>query len=144
MYFKSVVVAFSALSVAVLGCGPSVNVERVAPASGVLTFKGKALDGYKVTFNPGENRRAATAITDANGKFKLGTNKEGDGAAVGKHRVAISFISEQVTGEAGKEVFKTLTPKQKISKDYENASTSGIEIEIPSAGNNQIEITLTK
>ena len=74
------------------------------PASGVLRFQGKPLEGYKLTFEPSGERQSATAISNAEGKFVLGTNRTGDGAATRKHKVAVVFISEVVEGEPGREV----------------------------------------
>ena len=112
------------------------------PASGVLRFQGKPLEGYKLTFEPSGERQSATAISNAEGKFVLGTNRPGDGAATGKHKVAVVFISEVVEGEPGREVFKTISPKYKVPKSYEDPKTSGLEIEIPTSGTSSLDIDL--
>ncbi len=129
-------------SIASSGCGSGAKIEKVVPASGVLKFQGKPLEGYKLTFEPSGERQSATAISDADGKFVLGTNRPGDGAATGKHKVAIVFISEKVEGEPGREVFKTISPKYKVPKNYEDSKASGLEIEIPTSGTSSLDIDL--
>ena len=123
------------------GCS-SVDLERVVTAKGVLTYQGKALANYKVTFEPLDNRQAASAITDAEGRFELGTNAPGDGAAPGKHRVAVSFVSEKIEGEPGKEIVTQVKPSVKIPEKYASRDTSGIEIEVPPGGSEALEIKL--
>ena len=129
-------------SVVISGCGNGAKLEKVVPASGVLKFQGKPLEGYKLTFEPSGERQSATAISDAEGKFVLGTNRPGDGAAAGKHKVSVVFISEKVEGEPGREVFKSITPKHKVPKSYEDSKTSGLEIEIPTSGTSTLDIDL--
>src|SRR5215510_8628347 len=82
-------------AVCLTGCGgysQRANIERVAPVSGVLTFQGKPLEFYQVTFSPEDGRRPATGTTDAEGKFTLGTNKPNDGAPPGLNKVAVVWV----------------------------------------------------
>ncbi len=124
------------------GCS-DVKLEKVVPVAGVLKYQGKPLEGYHITFQPVEkDRQGAGGDTDASGAFKMGTNKPGDGAAVGKHRVGVTFNSQVTEGEPGKETFKTLTPKVKLPTKFEDPSTSGVEVDIPAAGNTALEIEL--
>lgn len=123
------------------GCS-TVDLEKVVKAKGTLTYQGKPLANYKITFEPTDNRQAASAVTDAEGKFDLGTNSPGDGAAPGKHRVSVVFVAEKIEGEPGKEVITTVKPTVKIPQKYESRDTSGIEVEIPAAGSESLEIKL--
>jgi hypothetical protein len=76
------------------GCGG----PAMAPVRGRLLCKGKpvadaAIIVSPMAANPGdrESGKAASAGTDAEGRFVLSTFKQGDGAIVGKHRFAISL-----------------------------------------------------
>ena len=140
--FSTPIVLAVALLASISGCS-DVKIEKTAPAAGVLKYQGKPLEGYRVTFQPMEkDRQGSTGETDATGAFKMGSNKPGDGAAVCKHKVGVSFISQVAEGEPGKEVFKTLTPKVKVPAKFENPDTSGIEVDIPAGGNSALEIDL--
>ena len=80
------------------GCGDDYKME-LAPVSGTLTCNGKPVSNARITFNPqpkdttssGNPGRAATDITDEQGRFTLTTYDTGDGAIVGEHKVQITF-----------------------------------------------------
>jgi hypothetical protein len=132
----------SACLVGLTGCS-NVKLEKAVPVEGVLKYQGKPLEGYHVTFQPIEkDRQGASGDTDANGAFKMGTNKPGDGAAAGKHKVGVTFNSQVTEGEPGKEVFKTVTPKVKLPAKFEDPNTSGVEVDIPADGTKSLEIEL--
>lgn len=66
------------------GCSPAVvkpTLEKVVPVSGTVTYQGKPVESFQVSFIPTDGRRAAVGITDASGKFTLGTNDVADGCA---------------------------------------------------------------
>src|SRR4051812_35475218 len=99
------------------GYGQRANIEKVVPAVGTLTYQGKPLESYQVTLLPTDGRRPATGITDASGKFKLGTNDVGDGAPPGKNKVAIVWSPPRPAGEMGQETINdnpATIPKPKI------------------------------
>lgn len=132
----------AALVMSASGCS-NVKLEKAVPVAGVLKYQGKPLEGYRITFQPvDKDRQGANAETEAGGAFKMGTNQPGDGAAAGKHKVGVSFIAQVAEGEPGKEVFKTLTPKVKVPAKFEDPNTSGVEVDIPAAGNTALEIDL--
>ncbi len=127
------------------GCGSSEFVapsEPTVPAAGVIKYQGKPLDFYRVSFIP-EGKRPASATTDAEGRFTLGTNAEGDGAAIGKHVVTVEYVGPPSNDEPGKETFApppaaaVTVPEQFTSKE-----TSGVIFDIPEAGNTSIDINL--
>jgi hypothetical protein len=70
------------------GCGPSR--PALLPAEGVVTLDGKPLAEASVVFQPAGGGRPATGITDANGRFKVGTFKPHDGALPGMHVVTVA------------------------------------------------------
>lgn len=71
-----------------VGCGGG----GTAAVGGVVTMNGKPVEGAVVTFNPqGVEVSGSSGRTDAQGRYTLRTVLDDkSGAAVGKHRVAIS------------------------------------------------------
>lgn len=123
--------------IGIVGCGSVVTGEVLSTVrvAGTVTLNGKALEHYKVTFFP-EGSRPASGVSDASGKFVLGTNKVGDGAVVGRHKVSVVYVGPPNTNpEAGMNDFSAPPPpKMKIPAKYNDPSKSGIVIEIASGG----------
>jgi hypothetical protein len=132
------------------GCGdslPVADIEKVAPVSGTLTYQGKPLPGYRVTFLPIDGKRAATGVSDAQGKFTMGTNDAGDGAPPGQHKVAFVWVPPSSAGEAGQEVIiddpsKLPKPAIKIPEKYGDTETSGTTVEVPPRGLTDLKFDL--
>jgi hypothetical protein len=81
---KGTCLSFCAI-LAIAGCGGSATVGYV---HGVVRLDGKPLTTGTVRFVPDAGRAASGAI-QPDGSFVLGTLAKSDGAAIGKHRVAI-------------------------------------------------------
>jgi hypothetical protein len=132
------------------GCGSGVEMkptlERVAPVSGTLTYKGQPLESYQVIFLPTDGRRPGVGVTDAAGKFKLGTNDVGDGAPLGANKVSLAFASPSSDDSASASPIDdpALLPKPKISipSKYGNPETSGLTQEVPSGGLSDLKLDL--
>jgi hypothetical protein len=81
-----------------LGCGG----KKFAPVSGVVKLNGKPLVGATVSFTPfkGEEEieapTSSVGKTNENGEYTLEATTGQHGALVGKHKVAISKVSQQV------------------------------------------------
>lgn len=128
------------------GYSRTAHLEKVAAVSGTVTYQGKPLEGYRVVFMPTDGRRPATGITDAQGKFILGTNAANDGAPPGTHKVAFTWAPPQ-TGEPGQEAVvdtpdKLPKPKVKIPNKYNDPEKSGITHEVPARGASDIKFDL--
>jgi hypothetical protein len=89
-----------ALAVALaVGCGPG---NRFAPVSGRVTLNGQPLAGAVVSFQPIAPEGAVDAgpgsmgKTNENGEYTLQADTGQKGAWVGKHRVRISLVTQQV------------------------------------------------
>jgi hypothetical protein len=127
------------------GCGTSDTGEVLSTVSvsGTVSFNGKPLEYHKVTFIP-ENSRPASGVSDVTGKFVLGTNRPGDGAVVGKHKVSVVYVGPPETNpEAGMNDFSgPPPPKVKIPPKYNDPAKSGIEFDIPSGGKTDLVIEL--
>jgi hypothetical protein len=81
-----------ALGAVVLGgCGEGISVPSTAPVSGVVKYKGKPLQGIRVTLHPqAETAKAAfipSGQTGPDGKFTLSTGAPGNGAPPGSYLV---------------------------------------------------------
>lgn len=82
-----------ALSV-LAGCGSSIELGQV---EGKVTAKGQPLANVLVTFIPEVNGEAgrvrSMGMTDAEGRYRLKTEKLLPGAVVGKHRVTVEDMA---------------------------------------------------
>jgi hypothetical protein len=126
--------------VAVIGC----RTAKFAPVSGKVTLDGKPLAGATVSFEPvtepgaGPLPPGSLGKTDQNGVFTLRATSGENGALVGKHRVVISLMDEQATGDerrrAGR-VAEKLPPKFNTE--------SNLTFDVPRRGTSAAEFTLT-
>ncbi len=129
------------------GCsdsGPVADIVETVSASGTLTYQGKPLPGYQVSFQPVSGERPATAISDAEGKFTLGTNDLGDGAAPGSHNVAVVWVapSDDGTGEIIDDPSKLPKAPVEIPAKYHAVETSGLQLDIPPGGTSDLRVEL--
>lgn len=134
-----------------LGCtsdpGPVATNEASVPASGVVTFKGKPLPEHQVVLIPIDGRRPATGVTDAEGKFVLGTNTPGDGAPAGLAKVGIVWAGPEQTGDAVDQSAiddpsKMPKPTVVIPAKYSNPETSELTAEVPASGTSDLKFEL--
>ena len=148
MRFSRLVVVL--LLVTGMGCGSGNTVkptlEKVVPVSGTLTYQGKPLENYQVSFLPDDGRRAAVGITDASGKFTLGTNDLGDGAPPGKHKVTVTFAPPTTDDGATASPIDdpSLLPKPKvvIPSNYGDPLKTDLFQEVPSSGLTDLKLEL--
>jgi hypothetical protein len=95
---------FLAILVVALGCVDSERYSTV-PVSGVVTCEGKPVANATVNFTPladqgrpeGKRGRVALGMTDKEGRFKLTTYENDDGAIVGKHKVTVGLNFNEET-----------------------------------------------
>jgi hypothetical protein len=103
-------------------CGGCGNKYHTLPVGGkVLLADGKPAAGVQVTFECEQPVVSATAVTDEQGNFRLGTVQEEDGAPAGKYRVAIvEPDSDDVDHPA----------PRRIHAKYGSPETSGLEFTV--------------
>ncbi len=65
------------------------NWPKRVKATGSVHYQDKPVEGAVVTFVSNDGKSTATGQTDANGKFRLTTYVEGDGAVPGSHVVTV-------------------------------------------------------
>lgn len=133
-----------------LGCGrsgPTAEIVDVEPVSGVLTYQGKPLEYFQVTFYPTDGRRPAAGVTDGAGKFTLGTNEEGDGAPPGPCKVSIAFVGppmDDAAAQANPIDNPAFLPRPPIviPAKYASPETSGLTQDVPDGGASDLKIEL--
>jgi hypothetical protein len=102
------------------GCGPDGAFKTdLVPVKGKVMYKGKALTKGTIRFEPDGYGREARGQIQSDGTFVLTTDKSGDGAVPGHHRVSISG-----TGPAPR--------KELIPTKYTGVATSKLEAEVSS------------
>lgn len=134
----------------ITGCGGGYGTSEIVdtvPVAGTLTFQGKPLEYYQVVLMPDSGTRVAMGVTDAQGKFKLGTNDGGDGAPPGACKIAVNFVGPPSSEQGGNERIvddpsKLPKPKIKIPAKYADPTTSGLAETIPAGGLTDLKLEL--
>jgi hypothetical protein len=122
----ALIVAVTLLGLA--GCGG----PRLYPVRGKVVWENGAaareLAGGTVVCESEDGKVAARGEIGDDGSFELSTHKPGDGALLGKHRVAIAEYSP-----------KEPTPPPISDRAFSNVQTSGLQINVEQKTN---EVTL--
>lgn len=141
------------LLIGMTGCGaPGIG---SVPVTGTIKVDGKPTSGVTVVFNPGDGGRAASGLTDADGKYKLTTVVSGDGALPGSYKIAVSKhenpaddLPKNVDPNDAKsmdaiyskvDTSKIVKSKNLIAPQYENALGSGLVAEVKASGENKFD-----
>lgn len=117
---------------AFVGC-TSGERAKVMPVSGKVLFNGQPLAFGAVAFQPMRGQPARGTI-GKDGTFKLSTYREGDGAAVGQHRVKITCYTSQDPATKKPGPSETLG-ESLIPARYANFDTSGLTVAVLADGN---------
>jgi hypothetical protein len=133
------------------GCGPKLppGARPTKKVTVTVTYKGSPVQGATVSFvNQDGESPSANGLTDAQGKAKLRTYIDGDGATLGKHKVIIEK-SEAVGGQQiGPEDPKydpnapPATIKYLLPQKYNNIATSGLSAEVAESGQSEFTFDL--
>jgi len=126
--------------VGITGCSGKQQQLETAPVSGIVTLDGKVVTQGSVIFTPPQGWPAKGEL-DAEGRFTLSTYKQGDGAIVGGHAVAV--IAE--SGVDPSEHFERPPPapvKWLIPERYGSRTTSGLTAEVKSGEPNEVTLEL--
>ena len=90
-----VITLFIGAIVWVTGCGSKGQLDGLVPGYGVILYDEEPLANATVTFHPVQQSgmsRAATAMTDANGNFRLRTLQPDDGVQPGEYTVTVMKV----------------------------------------------------
>ena len=137
------------------GCEKAGRIQGLAPAKGVVLYKGTPVEGASLTFipdhaGPSTEQRPATAVSDASGCFTMMTLQPNDGVFPGKYTVVITKdIPERVyTNEEMQEFFRqgqpTPIPKSnnELPKQYSSPQTSPLNVDINQKGDKLLKFEL--
>lgn len=113
-----------------------------------VMYKGAPVEGASITFVNQDGPPPANGLTDAQGKAKLRSYVDGDGATVGTHKVMIAK-DEAVGGQSVSTddpkydpYAKPATIKHHLPEKYGNIVTSGLTAEVKADGPNEITFDL--
>ncbi len=112
---------------AVVGCGPTSRLDTY-PVSGQVSVDGEPTDNVVVRFHHQDpsvtgDARSPAAKTDAEGRFRLTTAVDAEGAIAGTYRVSFAWMSGN-----------QLTSTDRFDGSYSDPATSGVEVEVPHGG----------
>jgi hypothetical protein len=134
---RSLFVSLLLACLALTGCGSSSR----GTVNGKVLFNGKPVTEGSLLFTPQDSAnqaKPATGIVQPDGTFALGTEKDGDGAAIGLHNVfytAPAPVGPEWLGYGPK-------PQQKFSPFHGLVpKESAVEVK---AGANELTIELTR
>lgn len=146
------------LFLAITGCGGPERPDMV-PVSGVVLDKdGKPVVGAQVIFKNGKAPREAQGTTDNEGKFRLTSFEDFDGAIIGEHKVAVTKIQGDAALDgadvddpsaaygdgmlAAAEGNMEAIQKNELNPKYADPETSGLTETVTEQGPNEFEIKL--
>lgn len=144
-----------ALTVAALiGCSRS-DADKLGTvkAGGTVTLNGQPLAGATVTFSPTSAGRAASAMTDSQGRFTLNTSNTISGVMPGSYAVGIAKETVQgaMTPEESQAYYeknKQPPPAPKVTNEvpekYKSPTASGLKAEVKAGDSNDFKFDLTK
>jgi hypothetical protein len=121
------------------GCGATGELET-AKVRGAVTLDGQPLaGGASVLFEPETTGKMATGVVQSDGSFELTTYAAGDGAVVGKHRVAVTplvpFVADRTPDVDSGSV-------QVILNKYQSPSTSELTCEVKAGQTNECRLDI--
>lgn len=126
------------LAVLISACGPKppAGAKPTKKVTVTVTYKGAPVEGAMVTFVNQDGPPSANGRTDAQGKARLKTYVDGDGATIGSHKVMI----EKSIAEGGQTVgsddpsYDPNAPPAKVKyvvpQKYSSIATSGLTAEV--------------
>ena len=127
------------LVVGLLGCRPSG--PKMARSIGKVTYKSQPVKFGSIIFQP-EAGKVASSVIKPDGTFELVTNKPGDGAIIGKHRVRVVSLSSQDPSFQVKEGQEMPTGKSLIPEIYSDLDTTPLSYEVQDIPENTFNIEL--
>ena len=146
------------IALTVAGCSGGGDRLAVSPASGTVTYEGQPVANAQVVFRSKGSAPAATASTAADGRFRLSTYEEHDGAAPGTYLVTVVKLEGGATTdpnapfdpvadmEAAAKSANQPAPapaKSLIPEKYATPSQTPLEFTVQASGNNEFKIELT-
>ncbi|HWL08764.1 MAG TPA: hypothetical protein VNQ76_10180 [Planctomicrobium sp.] len=110
-----------------------------SPTSGVVTYKGKAIQNAQISFFPEGDGEAGAAVSGSAGRFTVSTYERNDGAVIGQHVVTVNVPPSEPVVPGFEQEARRVSP---IPVKYLDRATSPIKIEVKSGVANDFELTL--
>ena len=129
-----------------VGCGgPKPGQLPTAQVTGQVTYRGAPLGRGEIKFIPVQaagGARVAYGTLDEQGRYRLGTYSQGDGAILGDYQVAVESRAE-ISADAARHATKydLLQAKPLIPDRYADPGKSGLTAHV-AAGSNTINFDL--
>jgi len=118
------------LALLLSGCGAKL---KTYPVEGTVTaHDGTPLEGVQVVWRCTDPPLSATAVTDASGRYRLGTLRPGDGAPAGEYELT---LAEPQAEDPDAPLPERIDPR------YNNFATSGLRFTVE-PGSNRFDIEL--
>lgn len=137
---KRATIAIGLLCLFAVGCGPDLShLPKTVRAEGKVTLDGQPVSSATVNFIAEQGNYHASALTDANGVFKLNAFKEKPGAVPGAYRVEINK-TVSTSGEGGDAGLVKV--EYGLPKKYASMGTSGLSKTIPDQDSSDINFDL--
>ena len=124
-----------------VGCESGPDLPPTVPVEGVVTLDGKPGADATVVFIADQGTYNATGVTDPDGHFEMRAFQEKTGVVVGSYKVEINkTIVEPRAG--GREGETDVNLKLGLPRRYATFTTSGLTIQVPEAGNQDVKFEL--
>ncbi|HET6425855.1 MAG TPA: carboxypeptidase-like regulatory domain-containing protein [Planctomycetaceae bacterium] len=140
------------LTTALAGCGdsaPKVKHPDRTKVSGTVTLKGTPVEGATVTLHPVQKGNGAFGITDASGKFTVGTFEKTDGAVPGDYKISVRKLeaatggAQPAPGDPGYDpAAKPTEPKHLLPAKYLDFNKSGLDVKVGTEPITNLELKL--
>lgn len=142
-----------AVCVLLIGCsgGKKEDPNRPArsPVSGKVTLQGAPVERATVTLRPVNGNHSALALTDAAGRYVLGTFDKADGVVPGEYEVTITKLAPGTGGSQPapddpnyNPNVKPEPPQHQLPEKYADPKTSNLKASISTAPNNSLDFDL--
>jgi hypothetical protein len=111
-------------------------------------YRGKPLEGAFVTFMNAEANVSGYGQTDDDGRFTLTTFKQDDGVVPGKQKVSVRKVEVIDRSKPGFDYSTSSQapppPEERwlIPKRYGSFQTSGLTVEVPEGGKNDLVLDI--
>jgi hypothetical protein len=147
--FIATAMVVATLGITCIGCGHSdewsEKRQKVYKSTGTLLLDGKPCADATVTFFSDVHQISATGRTDSEGRFKLTTYVEGDGAVEGGQKITVvkrEFTQQKTKFDSADEPSVAMIPKELLPKKYMTPTTSGIAQSVSASGSNDFKIEI--
>lgn len=136
------------------GCSPTDEDQwtkqrpPVVPVTGTVLYQGTPVEGASVTMMNADTSTGGSGLTDAEGRFRLTTFKDGDGAAPGMQQVIIRKVEIIDRRQPGVDYSTTSEPapppeeRWLIPERYSRYNTSGLKAEVTVGAKNDFTFEL--